>query len=110
MRTALISGSYDPIHLGHLDIIRRAACMYDEVTVAVAVNLTKNAMFSVDERIRMVEDAVRDIPNVKVDRIDCLRSDYVNRNRFTADVRSLRNGTDLDYEMSMAQASLQSPQ
>jgi len=104
MRTALISGSYDPIHLGHLNIIRRAAAMYDQVTVAVAVNLLKNSMFTLEERVKMVEDAVKDLPNVKVDKIDGLRADYVNQRHFTADVRSLRNGTDLDYELPMAQA------
>ena len=105
MRTAIFAGSFDPIHNGHLDIIRRAAKMYDEFTVAVTVNFSKKSLLTPEERIALIEELTADMPNVKVVRIDGLRADYVNAHAFTADVRSLRNTADFNYEMPIAQGS-----
>ena len=105
MRTALFAGSFDPVHNGHLDIIRRAQKMYDELTIAVTVNLSKKSLFTPEERVTFIEELTADMPNVKVVRIDGLRADYVNECAFTADVRSLRNTADFNYEMPIAQGS-----
>ena len=105
MRTAIFAGSFDPIHNGHLDIINRAAKMYDEFTVAVTVNFSKKSLLTPEERIALIEELTADMPNVKVVRIDGLRADYVNAHNFTADVRSLRNTADFNYEMPIAQGS-----
>ena len=105
MRTAIFAGSFDPIHNGHLDIIRRAAKMYDEFTVAVTVNFSKKSLLTPEERVALIEELTADMPNVKVVRIDGLRADYVNAHSFTADVRSLRNTADFNYEMPIAQGS-----
>ena len=105
MRTAIFAGSFDPIHNGHLDIIRRAAKMDDEFTVAVTVNFSKKSLLTPEERIALIEELTADMPNVKVVRIDGLRADYVNAHSFTADVRSLRNTADFNYEMPIAQGS-----
>lgn len=105
MRTALFAGSFDPIHNGHMDIIQRAQKMYDELTVAVTVNLSKKSLFTPQERMALIEELTADMPNVKVVRIDGLRADYVNACGFTADVRSLRNTADFNYEMPIAQGS-----
>ena len=105
MRTAIFAGSFDPIHNGHLDIIRRAAKMYDEFTVAVTVNFSKKSLLTPEERSALIEELTADMPNVKVVRIDGLRADYVNAHSFTADVRSLRNTADFNYEMPIAQGS-----
>ena len=105
MRTAIFAGSFDPIHNGHLDIIRRAAKMYDEFTVAATINFSKKSLLTPEERIALIEELTADMPNVKVVRIDGLRADYVNAHSFTADVRSLRNTADFNYEMPIAQGS-----
>lgn len=105
MRTALFAGSFDPVHYGHLDIIERAAKMYDELTIAVTVNLSKKSLLTPEERVALIEELTADMPNVRVVRIDGLRADYVNAQNFTADVRSLRNTADFNYEMPIAQGS-----
>ena len=79
--------------------------MYDEFTVAVTVNFSKQSLLTPEERIALIEELTADMPNVKVVRIDGLRADYVNDCRFTADVRSLRNTADFNYEMPIAQGS-----
>ena len=101
-RTALYAGSFDPITNGHINIIERAAGIFDEVTVAVGVNPSKSGMFTVDERMDMIRQVTRHIPNVRVDSFGGLLADYVNANGFDAVVRGLRGYADLDSEMQMA--------
>lgn len=104
MRTkALYAGSFDPLTLGHLNIIERAAGIFDEVVVGVVVNLEKKAMFSFEERMEMIEEAVAHLPNVKVDMCDGLLADFVNDNGFSVVVRGLRGMSDFDSEQQMAQ-------
>ena len=102
-RTALYSGSFDPITNGHLDIIERSAKLFDTLTVAVIDNVSKSSMFSLDERVRIVKEAVAHIPNVEVASFSGLLADFVNENDFSAVVRGLRSVTDFDYEITMAQ-------
>lgn len=100
---ALYAGSFDPLTLGHLDIIERAANIFDEVVVGVVVNLEKKTMFTFEERMEMITKTVEHLPNVKVDMCNGLLADFVNNNGFNVVVRGLRNGSDFDDEQSMAQ-------
>ncbi len=100
---ALYAGSFDPLTLGHLDIIERAAGIFDEVVVGVVVNLEKKTMFSFAERMEMIREATAYLPNVSVDMCDGLLADFVNRNGFNVVVRGLRGMSDFDSEQQMAQ-------
>ena len=100
---ALYAGSFDPMTLGHLDIIRRAAKIFDEVVIGVTVNLEKKTMFTFEERLDMIKETVKDMPNVTVDKCEGLLADFVNNNGFNVVIRGLRNTQDFDDEMSMDQ-------
>ncbi|MBQ2160256.1 MAG: pantetheine-phosphate adenylyltransferase [Firmicutes bacterium] len=100
---ALYAGSFDPMTLGHLDIIRRAAKIFDELVIGVTVNLEKKTMFTFEERMDMIKEATKDMPNVTVDKCEGLLADFVNNNGFNVVVRGLRNTMDFDDEMSMDQ-------
>jgi len=96
-------GSFDPMHNGHLDIISRAAGVYDEVVVAVLINITKKTLFSVDERVEMIQEVTKDYGNVRVDRFHGLTVDFCTETGINAIVRGLRAVSDFEYEMQMAQ-------
>lgn len=102
-RKALYAGSFDPITNGHLNIIERAAKMYDSLTVAIVVNPNKTGLFTIDERMEIVREVTKHIPNVEVDSFSGLLADYVNANSFTAYVRGLRTSADFESELQMAQ-------
>lgn len=102
-RKALFAGSFDPVTNGHINIIERAAAMYDSLTVAVVVNPQKTGFFTVDERVDIIKEVTKNIPNVRVDQFSGLLADYVNRNAFTAVVRGLRDSADFLNEFQMAQ-------
>ncbi|WP_152627427.1 pantetheine-phosphate adenylyltransferase [Streptacidiphilus melanogenes] len=102
-RRAVCPGSFDPIHNGHLDIIERASRLYDVVHVAVLVNPTKKGMFSVDERIAMIEEITAGYGNVKVESHQGLLVDYCRDREIPAIVKGLRAVSDFDYELQMAQ-------
>ena len=104
MRTkALYSGSFDPLTMGHMDIITRAAKLYDELVIGVIGNPSKQSMFTPEEREDMIRATLKDFGNVRVDHFSGLLADYVNRNDFNVVVRGLRSTTDFDYEIQMAQ-------
>ena len=103
MVRALYSGSFDPVTLGHLDIIKRAANVFDEVVVAVLNNKAKNPLFSVEERVNMIKEAVKDLPNVKVDSFSGLLVDYCMSKGIQVSVRGLRTPSDFEYELPVAQ-------
>lgn len=102
-KKALYSGSFDPMTNGHLDIITRAAKMFDHLVVGVIVNPNKKPLFSKEERVHMIEELTENLPNVTVECFEGLLADYVNENGFDAVVRGLRATTDFEYEIQMAQ-------
>ena len=101
-RKALYAGSFDPVTNGHLNIIERAAKMFDSLTVAIAVNPAKTGFFTIEERMEIVRAVTAHIPNVKVDSFEGLTADYVNEHGFCAYVRGLRAVTDFENELQMA--------
>lgn len=103
MKRALYSGSFDPMTNGHLDIIKRASMMFDELTVGVVHNPNKTPLFSVEERVEMIKNTTANLTNVRVDSFTGLLADYVNNNGFNAVVRGLRATSDFEYEIQMAQ-------
>jgi len=103
MRRAVCPGSFDPVTSGHLDIVHRAAALFDEVVVAVGVNPSKSRLFGPEERIAMLEQGVAGLPNVTVAGFTGLITAYCQEVGATAIVKGLRSGTDFDYEAQMAQ-------
>lgn len=99
---ALCPGSFDPVTVGHLDIIRRAAAMFGEVIVVVATNSAKTPLFSADERVAMIRKVTDDLPNVSVERFDGLLADYAREKNANAIVKGLRALSDFEYEFQMA--------
>ena len=102
MKIAVYPGSFDPITNGHLDIVRRAAQMFDHVIVAVAANTEKTPLFSVDARRRLAADAVKALRNVSVETFGGLLIKYARRKRATAVVRGLRAVSDFEFEFQLA--------
>ena len=103
MRTAICSGSFDPITLGHLDIIQRAAACFDRVCVCVSPNAEKkNQMFTPEEKLLLVRTAVEDLPNVEAELWPGLLADFAVDHGATAIVRGVRNTSDFDVEYQMA--------
>ncbi len=101
--TAILPGSYDPITLGHMGIIRRAAAMYERVYVALLINPDKNYLFSLEERVKIAEAACADIPNAKVISDEGLLVELCRRLGCRTIIKGLRNSTDFEYEMKMAE-------
>jgi pantetheine-phosphate adenylyltransferase len=96
-------GSFDPVTNGHLDIISRAASLYDEVVVAVLINVTKKSLFTVDERVELLSQVTAQYGNVKIERFHGLLVDFCATNGISAVVKGLRAVSDFEYEMQMAQ-------
>ena len=103
MRSAVCPGSFDPVTLGHLDIIGRASLLYDEVVVAVGINASKKRMFSFEERTDMLREATANYGNVRVDSFDGLIVDFCKAHGIQVIVKGLRAISDFDYELQMAQ-------
>ena len=103
MRRAVCPGSFDPVTNGHVDVIERAAALYDELVVAVLVNPGKAGLFSVEERMDLLRDACGDVPNVTVDSFQGLLVDYCRVNDVPVIVKGLRAVGDFEYELQMAQ-------
>ena len=105
MVTAVYPGSFDPATYGHLDIIRRASISFDQVIVGVLHNSAKSPLFSVEERVNILEKATRNLPNVIVKPFDGLSVNYARENQAQVIVRGLRAVTDFEYELQMAQTN-----
>ena len=103
MKKAVYPGSFDPLTNGHLDIIKRASRLYDEVIVAVLINTTKSGLFSIEERVSFIEDEIKDLPNVRVESFVGLLVNYCKENNIDVIVRGLRALSDYEYEMQIAQ-------
>lgn len=103
MRRAIYPGSFDPITLGHLNIIKRAAAMFDELIVCVSVNSSKSGgLFNTEERMKLIRKVTEDIPNVRVDCTGELLASYAKKNRARVLVRGLRAVSDYETEIQMA--------
>ena len=100
-------GSFDPVTNGHLDVIGRAAGLYDEVVVAVLVNIKKQCLFTVDERVDMLREVTDQYGNVRVDRFRGLTVDFCAANGISVIVKGLRAVSDFEYEMQQAQMNYQ---
>ncbi len=102
MKVAIYPGSFDPITSGHLNIIRRAANIFDKLIVCVMVNAGKHPMFSLEERVDMIRRVVSDLPNVEVDSSEELLAEYARRKGSCVIVKGLRAGSDFENEFQMA--------
>ena len=105
MKKAVYPGSFDPVTYGHIDVIKRAASMFDKLTVSVLDNKRKQALFSVDERVKMLQEALKDLPNVEVESFSGLLVDYCASKDIHVIIRGLRAITDFEYELQNAQTN-----
>ena len=102
MRTVIYPGSFDPLTNGHLDIVQRAAKLFDTVIVAVAYNEGKKPLFTLQERVALVQESIGSMPNVKVDSFNGLLVDYVESRGGQAVIRGLRAISDFEFEFQLA--------
>ena len=102
MRTVIYPGSFDPLTNGHLDVIQRAAKLFDRVIVAVAQNDTKQPLFTLAERLALVRAAIKHLPHVEADSFDGLLIEYAARQKAQAVVRGLRAVSDFEFEFQLA--------
>ncbi len=104
-RIALCPGSFDPVTNGHLDIIKRASLIFDEVIVLISINKSKNAVFTADERCELVRECIIELENVRVETLDGLLADYVETSGAIAIVKGLRAMSDFEFEFQQALAN-----
>ena len=105
MKRAVYTGSFDPVTNGHMDIIRRASEIFDVLIVSILNNKEKTPLFSVEERVKMLNDVVKDLPNVKVMSFEGLLVDFARKVDAQIIVRGLRAVTDFEYELQMSQTN-----
>lgn len=105
MKIGIYPGSFDPVTLGHLDIITRSSKVVDKLIIGVLNNSAKNSLFTPEERVAMIQEATRDIPNIEVESFSGLLVDYAKMRGASVIVRGLRAVTDFEYELQIAQAN-----
>ncbi len=105
MKTAIYPGSFDPVTYGHLDIIKRASRLVDRVIIGIIPNSSKSPLFSVEERLEMIKECIKDIDNVEVTSFEGLTINFAKQNGADVIIRGLRAVTDFEYEMQLAQAN-----
>ena len=103
MRRAVCPGSFDPVTNGHLDVIERISPLFDEIVVAVLINKNKQGLFDTDERIELLRESTKDLPNVVVDSFHGLLVDFCKAHGIQVIVKGLRAVSDFDYELQMGQ-------
>lgn len=101
VRLAVYPGSFDPVTNGHIDILERSSKLFDRIIVAVIHNVTKSALFTLDERVNLIRESAKHIGNVEVDCFYGLFADYLRKKNACAIIRGLRTVTDFEYEMHM---------
>jgi len=102
MRRALFPGSFDPLTLGHFDIIKRGVHLFDEIVIAIGINAEKTYMFSLDERKRFIEEAFKDEPKVKITTYEGMTIDFCEKIKAGFILRGLRNPADFEFEKAIA--------
>lgn len=105
MRRAIFPGSFDPITLGHVDIVNRALPLFDEIIIAIGVNADKKYMFSLDERINFIKENYKNEPKIKVTTYTGLTTDYCQKMNVDFILRGLRNPADFEFEKAIAQTN-----
>ena len=105
MKIAVYPGSFDPVTKGHIDILKNGAEIFDKVIIAVARNSEKNAFLTVDERVQLIKESVKDIENVEVDSFDGLTIEYAKKCGEKVILRGVRAVSDFEYEMQLSQAN-----
>jgi pantetheine-phosphate adenylyltransferase len=101
-KIAIYPGTFDPVTNGHLDIIQRALTIFDKIIVAIAINPGKEPLFTLEERLTMLREALKDIPNIEIDNFDGLLVDYAKKRDTCAIIRGLRAVSEFEYEFQMA--------
>ena len=105
MKTAIYPGSFDPITKGHLDVLHTGCEIFDKVIIAVAKNAEKKGFLTVEERVKLIRESVKDLPNVEVDSFDGLTIDYAKQKGAQILLRGLRAVSDFEYEMQLSQTN-----
>lgn len=102
MRVAVYPGSFDPVTNGHIDILEKTSKIFDKIIIAVVHNVTKNALFSLDERVELIRESTKHLDNIEVECFNGLLTDYIREKKACAIIRGLRTMTDFEYEMHMS--------
>ncbi|MFT3985932.1 MAG: pantetheine-phosphate adenylyltransferase [Lachnospiraceae bacterium] len=105
MKSAIYPGSFDPVTFGHIDIIKRASNIFDELTVSVLNNKVKSPLFSVEERVTILKEVTAGMPNVSIDSYEGLLAEYAKQANANVVIRGLRAITDFEYELQLAQTN-----
>lgn len=105
MKTAIYPGSFDPITRGHLDVLKRAAGIFDKVIIAVLINSSKKSFLPIEDRIKLIKESCSDLDNVEVDSFDGLTIDYARQKNANILIRGLRAVSDFEYEMQLSQTN-----
>lgn len=105
MKTAIYPGSFDPITKGHLDVLKRAADIFDKVIIVVSKNVNKKSFLPLEDRVMLIQEACKDLNNVEVDSFDGLTIEYAKKRNANVLIRGLRAVSDFEYEMQLSQAN-----